>query len=80
MARVIQIRDVPDDVHDALRAAARTRGQSLTKFVLAELEQVARRARTVEADAEVIRPAQRAISAHVPREEVLAALHEGRGE
>ena len=34
MAKVIQIRDVPDDVHDALVIQAEARGLSLTKFLL----------------------------------------------
>jgi plasmid stability protein len=78
--KVIQIRDVPDDVHEALRAAAAARGQSLTRFALGELEQAARRSESVRRNAEVIRRAQATIRADVSREEVLAALHEGRGE
>lgn len=78
--RVIQIRDVPDELHAALQAAAKARGQSLTKFALAELEQAARRSRSVQHNAEVIRRAQAEIRGSISREEVLAALHEGRGE
>ncbi|TFV64792.1 hypothetical protein E4P41_00725 [Geodermatophilus sp. DF01-2] len=80
MSRVIQIRGVPDDLHEALREAAEARGQSLTKFALAALEQAARRHRSVQHNAEVIRRAQAEIASGVSREEILAALHEGRRE
>lgn len=80
MSRVIQIRDVPDDLHEALRAAARERGQSLAKFALVELEQAARRSRSVRRNAEVIRRTQAAIGGGVSRDEILAALREERGE
>ena len=77
---MIQVRDVPDEVHEALQAAARARGQSLTRFVLTELEQLARRSRSVEHNAEVIRRAQVAVGGAVSREDVLTALRESRGE
>jgi hypothetical protein len=77
MSRVIQIRDVPDDLHEALRAAARARGQSLTKFALAELEQAVKQHRSVQHNAEVVRRAQAAIRGDLTREEILAALREG---
>jgi hypothetical protein len=80
VGRVIQIRDVPDDVHEALRAAAKARGQSLTKFALAELEQAARRSQSAQRNAEVIRRAKTEIGADVPREAILAAIRESRGE
>ena len=38
MSKVMQFRDVPDEVHDALAQAARAQGLSLTKYVLRELE------------------------------------------
>ena len=34
VSRVIQIRDVPDDVHDALVEAAEAQGLSLTRYML----------------------------------------------
>ena len=78
--RVIQIRDVPDDVHEELRAAAEARGQSLTRYALAALEEAVRRQRTVAHNAEVIRRAKAEIAAEVPREAILEALREARGE
>jgi hypothetical protein len=38
MPRVIQIRDVPDDVHDALTDAAVAQGLSLTRYMLRDHE------------------------------------------
>ncbi len=45
MARVIQVRDVPDEVHDALTELARSSGMSVNRFLLVELEHIARRFR-----------------------------------
>src|SRR3712207_1038747 len=80
VSRVIQIRDVPDDVHEALRAAAEARGQSLTRYALAALEDAVRRQRSVAHNAEVIRRAKAEIDADVSREAILEALREVRGE
>ena len=80
VSRVIQIRDVPDDVHEELRAAAEARGQSLTRYVLAALEDAVRRQRSIAHNAEVIRRAKAEIGAEVPREAILGALREARGE
>jgi hypothetical protein len=39
--KTIQVRNVPDDVHRALRARAASTGVSLSDFALGELERVA---------------------------------------
>src|SRR3712207_9539654 len=75
VSRVIQIRDVPDDVHEQLRAAAEARGQSLTRFALAALEEAVRRQRSVAHNSEVVRRAKAEIAAVVPREAILEAPH-----
>ncbi len=80
VSRVIQIRDVPDDVHEELRAAAEARGQSLTRYALAALEDAVRRQRGVAHNAEVIRRAKAEIGADVSREAILEAVREVRGE
>lgn len=80
MPHVIQIRDVPDDVHAALAEAARTRDLSLTKYLLGELDQVAKRAQVVRDNAAAARAAQAAISSPVDRDTILAAIHDGRGD
>jgi hypothetical protein len=80
MPRVIQIRDVPDEVHEALASAADEQGLSLTRYVLRELEQLARRAHAVKNNAAVIRETQAKVKGTVDRTTILAALHEGRDD
>ncbi len=78
MTRVIQVRDVPEDVHDALTAAARARGLSLTRFMLGELEQLARQSQITSENAQVARRTQATVGVVVGRDAILAAIHEGR--
>jgi hypothetical protein len=80
MSKVIQIREVPDDVHDALLAAAKDQGMSLTRYLQRELAQVARRATVVAANAEVVRETQAEVRGTADRETILSLLHEGRGD
>lgn len=80
MSKVIQIRDVPDDVHDALADAAAAEGLSLTRYMRRELEHLAGRAQAVHANAAVIRQIQAKVRGHVDRDTILTALREGRGE
>jgi hypothetical protein len=80
MPRVIQIRDVPDDVHDVLVGAAQAQGLSLTKYVLGELTHLAQREQVVRHNATVVRDTQSRVQGHVTREAILTALHEGRGD
>jgi hypothetical protein len=80
VSKVIQIRDVPDDVHAALVDAAESEGLSLTRYTLRELEHVARRARAVSDNAATVKRTQDAVNGSVHRQEILDALHEGRGD
>lgn len=43
MARMVQIRNVPDALHRKLKARAADAGQTLSDYLLAELERVAAR-------------------------------------
>lgn len=43
MSKTLQVRQVPDDVHRALKARAALAGLSLSEFVLQELERVVKR-------------------------------------
>ncbi|HEU0304845.1 MAG TPA: hypothetical protein VFR32_09730 [Gaiellaceae bacterium] len=43
MAKTVQIRDVPDDVHRTLRARAAAAGMSLSDYLLDELRTIAER-------------------------------------
>lgn len=80
MPKVMQIRDVPDEVHDALAQAAQAQGLSLTKYVLRELEHLALRPQVVRDNAVAIRRTQRKVQGRPDREMILAVLHGGRGE
>jgi len=80
MPKVIQIRDVPDEIHAALADAAEAQGLPLARFVLRELEHLARRAQWVYDNAAVIRQTQARVRGDVDRDTILAALHEGRGD
>lgn len=79
MSKVIQIRDVPDEVRDALVEAAAAEGLSMTGYVRRELEHIAGRSRRTSQNAEVIRQTQASVGGEVDRETVLTVLHEGRG-
>jgi plasmid stability protein len=43
MSKMMQIRDVPDDVHSILKARAAREGMSLSDFIKRELERTAER-------------------------------------
>ncbi len=43
MARIIQIRNVPDSVHKVLKARAALAGMSLSDYLLAEIRDIAER-------------------------------------
>lgn len=77
---MLQVRGLPDDVHDALQREAAASGQSLTRFVLTELEQLAGRAEVTRANAAEIKRIQAEVGAPTGRAEILAAIREGRGE
>lgn len=80
MPKVIQIRDVPDEVRDALAQAADAEGLSLTGYVRRELEHLAWRSQRVRDNAAVVRRTQNRVGGHVDRAIILSALHEGRGD
>lgn len=76
----MQIRDVPDEVHDALAEAAEAEGLSLTRYMLRELEHLAKRAQIVQDNAAVIRRTQSRVQSKADRGTILSVLHEGRGD
>ena len=43
MSKMIQVRDVPDDVHGTLKARAVREGMSLSDYIKRELEHIAER-------------------------------------
>lgn len=73
VAKVIQVRNVPDEVHRQLRQRAAAAGVALSDYVLDELKRIASRG----ANAEVLmRAASRPDG--VSRRAMLDALDEGR--
>lgn len=80
MPKVIQIRDVPDNVHDVLVSAAQAEGLSLTQYMQRELEHLATRVQAVTHNAAVARETQAHVRGNLDRDAILTALHEGRGE
>lgn len=80
MSKVIQIRGVPDDVHDALVECARAEGLSLTKYMLRELEHLARLPQAARDNAAAVRRTQEKVQGRADRKAILSGLHEGRGE
>lgn len=43
VTRMLQVRNVPDDLHEELRRRARAAGMTLSEFVLRELDRMASR-------------------------------------
>jgi antitoxin FitA len=54
MPKMIQIRDVPDDVHRTLKSRAAAAGMSLSDYIKRDLERSARRMSMEEIDARVM--------------------------
>ncbi len=71
--KTIQVRNVPDDVHRALRTRAAAAGVSLSDFALGELERVAQRPPVADVLARARSRAGGADSA-----EIVAAIRAGR--
>lgn len=80
MPKVIHIRDVPDDVHDSLAKAAEAQGLPLTKYLLRELNHLAKRPQIVRENAAVIRRTQATVQGRPDRATILAVLRQGRGD
>lgn len=76
----MQIRDVPDDVHDALTEAAHDEGLSLTRYMLRELKHLAQREQVVRDNVAAVRRTQAEVRGRASRDTILSVLHEGRGE
>jgi plasmid stability protein len=75
MARTLQIRDVPEDVHRALRTRAAAAGMSLSDYLLNALTEVASRPSV----SDTLRRA-RARAGGSPVADVVAAVREGRDQ
>lgn len=75
VAKVIQVRGVPDEVHGEIRRRAAEAGVSLSDYVLDELRRVATRSRNAEV---LMRAALRPGGAS--HEAIMAAIDSGRAE
>ncbi len=78
MAGMIQIRNVPDELHRRLKARAALAGQSLSDYLLAEI----RRSAALPTRAEIIDRLRRLPRVKVPESaaEALAAVRAGRDD
>jgi antitoxin FitA len=76
MPKMIQVRNVPDDVHRALKSAALAEGMSLSDYIKRELATVAGQASFEEIDARI----RARGPSNLRRETILSALREARGD
>jgi len=76
MSKMIQVRNVPDDVHRTLKVRAAAEGLSLSDYVKRDLEELATQA-TIE---EVFARARARGGSGVTTEEIVAVQRELRGE
>ena len=77
MAKIIQIRNVPDDLHRKLKARAAMAGMSLSEYLLREVRHIAEKP-TMEEMLERIKKAEAMITRMSPAE-VLREKREKRG-
>lgn len=73
---VIQIRDVPEEIHRELTRQAQTAGLSLNRYLLQEIRQLALRGR----NAEVLQRARSRRGPRLTREQIVETMREVRGE
>lgn len=76
MSKMIQIRNVPDDVHRILKVRAAAEGLSLSDYVKRDLEELAQQA-TIE---EVFAHARARGESGITAEEIVSDLRQLRGE
>jgi hypothetical protein len=76
MSKMIQVRNVPDDVHRVLKAAALAEGMSLSDYIKRELATVATQASFEEIDARI----KARGPSNLRSETILSALREARGD
>jgi plasmid stability protein len=76
MPKMIQIRNVPDEVHRTLKVRAATEGLSLSDYIKRDLEELAKQA-TIE---EVFAGARARGESGVTAEEIVADLRQLRGD
>ena len=75
MSKMIQVRNVPDDVHQTLKMRAAEAGISLSDYIKRDLEELAKQAAVEE-----IGSRARDRSSGISTESILADLREVRGD
>ena len=75
---LIQIRDVPEDVYETIRRRARRNGQSIQKYMLAQITEAARQDDLDEVVAEIERLKREMPGFTVDVEQLLADRDSGR--
>ena len=76
MSKMIQVRNVSDDVHRVLKATALAEGMSLSDYIKRELATIANQASFEEIDARIRARGPSGLR----RETILSALREARGD
>lgn len=76
MSKMIQVRNVPDDIHRALKATAMAEGMSLSDYIKRELVTIANQRSFEEIDARI----KARGPSNLRRETILSALREARGD
>lgn len=76
MSKMIQVRNVPDEVHRTLKLRATAEGISLSDYIKRDLEELAKQA-TIE---DVFARARARGSSGITAEEIVAIQREHRGE
>lgn len=76
MSKMIQVRNVPDDVHRVLKVRAASEGLSLSDYIKRDLEDLAKQATLEDVFADVRARGPSGITA----EEIVSDIHEARGE
>lgn len=76
MSKMIQIRNVPDDVHRVLKVRAAAEGISLSDYIKRDLEELAKQAMIED----VFASARARGSSGITTEEIVADIRASRGE
>jgi plasmid stability protein len=76
MSKMIQIRNVPDDVHTTLKVRAAAEGLSLSDYIKRDLEELAKQA-SIE---DVFASARARGPSGITTEEIVAGIRASRGE
>ncbi len=76
MSKMIQVRNVPDEMHRALKMSAAAEGMSLSDYIKRELGGITAKAGFDEIDARV----RARGTSNVKRESILRILRESRGD